>query len=300
MHIALIQKELVRNMETDNLNYLSKLYSINYFKLANFCPNTLQINKYHPLAYKNFIVFEDNAEFYKSSYHTYAAFLLTKIFKNAYDTKMSILTYESYFYKSMLGFMSKEFPELSFDSTLTAKYWMLILEIQLKLDIIVYDKDVVNVIFNHKAYQPFKHINSNIKPFSYYLENFIVVLLKDGTLKIVNFLPLISDINVVNFYTLSTINYYPNINQIVSIYIDLESPKYLIKYLSINEYKATSAKKIYNSYSIDFNSPNLSNCTNCFLQKDCSASIRLAGIAPPIYSKKTNKIKLLNIKEENK
>lgn len=278
--------------------YLNNMYSVNYYHLALKCPAILQINKSIPkdFVYET-IVFEDNIEIYKQSIENFAAYILYKIIKESLITKTSIITYESYFYKTMLGFVTKEFPEKNYNSSLTAKYWMMLLKIQVKIDQLINNKNVIEVVTNYKTYHNFKHINSNIKNFSYFNEHLICLIYEDETLDLINVFPFSDNYyNSLNLYILGSIDYFKNILKHIHCFnISLESSLFNYKNIEIDNKKRLQLSKLYDSLVLDFNFSKLYNCGSCFLKSSCNPLVKIYGLKPNIYLANSKKINILNL-----
>lgn len=284
-------------MEPNN-TYLKNMYSINYFNLAQKCPALLQINSLIP---KDFIyqtiVFEDNIDIYKQSIENFASFIIYKIIKDSLETKANLVTYESYFYKTMLGFVTKEFPEKEFNSGLTAKYWMLLLKIQLKLDELINNKNVIKVLTNNKTYHNFKHLNSNIKNFSYYTQHLICLVYADESIDLINLFPFSDNYhNNLNMYILASLNYFKtSLKHIHCINISMENPSFNYKNIEISDLKFNRLNKLYESLILDFNFSKVYNCTSCIIKTSCSPLVKVYGLKPNIYLNKGTKINILNL-----
>jgi len=287
--IVLIIKVLVSYMIKAD-SYLKSQHTLNFFKLALKCPilvsPTNETSLYTKESLSDLIVFEKYETIYLNSAENFAAYIILNIFKNSLATNKSILEYESYFYKTMLGYSLKYFNEDHFNAKLVASYWKLILDIQVKILKIMEEQTVKSVDYCSSIYLNCKHLNSNIKPFSYQIENLITLTHVDESITVVNILPKSKDNSSINLYNLALLKYYgTSFRNSYVFYINLESPSYSFKNFSPAS-QLNMLIKYYDALVVDFNTPNLFNCSSCYFSESCKDKFKITPVEPDIQFKK--------------
>jgi hypothetical protein len=270
----------------DPAYYFNNLHSLNYFSTGLFCPILLnpkiRATIYPKEAMNTFSVFEDSEETYSLSIENFMMYLVYKIFKHSYETKDVITSYESYFFNTVVGFNKKHFMQSDINTTLIAKYWKLVLNLQLKLIDILAAPSVKTVEFNKQIYLPAKHIESEIYPFSYYVQTLVTVTNIDDTITLVNLLPTYT--TNYNLYNMSVCYYYGNtLKTIYGFYLDLDSPSLVFKHTTYKK----EYSDVYSKYVMNFNKPSIYNCSSCYFKNNCTDQMKLISNKPDIC--KTNR-----------
>lgn len=275
----------------DNAKYLSRIHSINYLQVGLFCPAALATKDRYTFFTNSLTSFEDDSDIYKKSINNYAAYLVFKVIKNSFHTSDSILTYENYFYKTCTGYYLSINKEV--DASLIAKYWLMLLNIYNSILTINNGKEVKNLIYNDRIYLKYPHINSNVKNFSYYIENLLQLEFVDGTFGIINIVPEFP--GGINLLITALSEYYKHTLNVIYLFkLSLNSPKSTFSSIYMSEIKLKQFTNIYSKLVVNFNLSNISNCLLCPRQDICSDQYKIYNIDPNLIYIKTNRILLLN------
>lgn len=275
----------------DNEKYLSRYHSINYLQLGLFCPTALATKDRYVKIGERLTCFEDDPAIYKKNINSYASYLVFKVIKNALHTQDSILTYENYFYKTCTGYYLSIHKDV--DASIIAKYWMLLLHIFNKVLELTSEKDIKTLMYNDRIFLPYPHINSNVKRFSYYIENLIQIEYVDGTFGLINIVP--NFIGSFSVLTSALSEYYKHTLRVIYLFkLSLDTPKSTFSSNYMTEYKLNKFIGMYSKLVVDFNLSNISNCLFCHKQDICTDQLKLNNVDPNLIYINTKRILLLN------
>lgn len=259
----------------------------NALYLALFCPNTLMTT-----SYKDFIdllpTIELHEKFYLDSFNSYVNYLTNIILLNSLKEKKAILTYEQYFFNTLVGFLKSVKQEV--DTKKIATLWIRVINIYKELQTIISKYEIISFEVNFKTYLPFPHNNSNVKKFSYNVNTLFTFGTKDGYVVSVILTPFSHDINL-NLLALS--EYYKNLKHVM-YHITLNSNStFKINYITTEQKVYT---KLYNKFLVDFNKPSLTFCNFCRIKEICTNQYKIHGTLPITdFYKKSRKIKTLSL-----
>lgn len=270
-------------------------YHVDDFALNLFCPNTNQLsypNKYITY-FKMLHSFHGIEEVYTQSLNRYSMYVCYSILMNSLELDKNILSYENYFYDICNGFIKRN--NLNLNMNYIASIWVNLVKIfNLILNLSQTSKSIKSL---QKIYIPFKNLNSNVDPSSYFITIPIVITNLDNTESPILFIPYNATSIYSNLLVLSSIKYYTNTPAIHLILFDMETNKITYQLLSISSLTRNHVISLLDKHVVDFSKSNIMNCLICPINP-CKPRVIFQNVLPIKYQKKIKTVKLLNVDKE--
>lgn len=245
-----------------------KLPTVNILQVGLACPFIFKQSDYKSLSKDLYSVYQSDTKLYKDTLESFLSFISQAVIREALRTNQIILSFESYFYRTVLSYC--ESNSIQDPPKIASRAWIKIEQVYLKLKEFVQSSDIIEVTYLDKYHLRHPHNNYTVKPFSYSLDSIITIKDSDGFITLVEIFPKEQEIS--SLYNLSALKYFGSkLKTLVNICFNSSS---IFTYFHIKQYDVPKLLKIFNTLIVNFDYPSLGYCSSCPAKEQCTSKMK--------------------------